>query len=77
MLASNTCLSRMPVTGDKLSEEDEGCLLEWIESIAEGGGTGGASEGGASQGGAPEGGAPEGGAPVGGAPAGGGGAGGN
>lgn len=32
-LESNACATRMPQTGEKLSAEEEQCLLDWISSL--------------------------------------------
>jgi uncharacterized membrane protein YgcG len=58
-LATNDCQSRMPLTGDKLTAEDEACLLEWLGTLptsvsssgssttgGDGGGGGGTTSGG-------------------------------
>lgn len=31
--ADNTCAARMPITGAKLTADEEQCLLEWISSL--------------------------------------------
>lgn len=31
--AENTCAARMPITGAKLTADEEQCLLEWISSL--------------------------------------------
>ncbi len=67
-LVTTSCGIQMPQTGEKLTTEEEECLLEWIQEITGNTGGGGAPPGGGSP---PVGGAPAGG--NGGAPAGGGG----
>jgi hypothetical protein len=32
-LAENTCAARMPITGAKLTADEEQCLLEWLSSL--------------------------------------------
>jgi hypothetical protein len=32
-LATNACNTRMPITGTKLTAEEEQCLLTWLESL--------------------------------------------
>lgn len=63
VLVTTSCGIQMPQTGEKLTAEEEQCMLEWIQEITGNSGTGGAPP----SGGAP----PGGGAPAGGAPAGG------
>jgi hypothetical protein len=31
--ASNTCAARMPISGEKLTADEEQCLLEWLSSL--------------------------------------------
>ncbi|MFO0552232.1 MAG: hypothetical protein U0271_27845 [Polyangiaceae bacterium] len=33
VLSTNKCATRMPSSGDKLTSDEEACLLEWIESL--------------------------------------------